>query len=173
MSRWTPILEALKITDEHDRERTARARKDLVRWTVVPRVQTYSAKYELLDRAEPVPNHVEMIRMRAVSAIHDKLTADGYVASEAVIAGNLREDTDAIGMMRQYRWTFPRPYPDTGDPARIAGGPDHGDRFEVPATWDRVVLPVYLGTRPSTDYVLHGFDAATGQWVYTPENGRA
>ena len=166
-----PTPEELKTpTDRRSREKLTAARRAGVGRTLIPRDAGWKADFELGGRRVESEEYLDHVREMMLRKLHNAVLESGISTTLNIIRLHTGEKEGPGQFGPTLRWTFPRPYPDTGDPARVDGGHHHGQQPEVTPTWDRLVL---LDDNAHLHfYALAGFDAGTGQWVYRPAGDR-
>ena len=151
--------------------RTA-ARRLLVAHNVIPyeRRGHFYGYTRHFGHREPEDDLLTYTREMVVRELHKTLTREGYSTTLTLISAHWEEMRDDIYGDITYRWQFPRPRPDVGDPARVDGGPCHGTRFTAAEPVEETHLTPDPATPPAlrtpTPHHLAGFDVSTGEWVY-------
>jgi hypothetical protein len=158
-------------TNVRDREKLTAARRAGIGRTLIPRDAGWSAQFDIGGRQAERPEYLDHVRETMLRKLYRAVEDAGISTTLDIVRLNVGE-REHPGMYGgpALRWVFPRPYPDTGDPARVDGGEHHGQHVEVTATWEQLAL---LGEDVAMHfYNLAGFDAGTGQWIYRPAGDR-
>lgn len=157
-------------TDRRSRAKLTAARRAGVGRTLIPRDAGWKADFELSGRQAESEVYVDHVRQMMLRKLHNAVLDSGVSTTLDIIRLHAGEQEGPGRFGPAIRWTFPRAYPDTGDPARVDGGEHHGQQLEVTATWEQLAL---LGEDIALHfYDLAGFDAGTGEWVYRPTGQR-
>lgn len=179
---YTREVKALGILGT-DRAKLVEARNKLVGTTFIPHGTRFTADYQMAEMKRHSSSLLEHVRRSVVRRLLDQATSAGYSTTETLIEIHMGEFSEDRGYITAMHWRFPRATPDTGDPARIDGGPHHGERLKVPASSDRLLLlidsdpvtwepettgPVRPAINDLIEYDLVGFDCGTGHWIYRP-----